>query len=408
MKIVFAGHDSTRDISGVSSWLVRLLPCLRDAGMQVEAHLFQIDPGEGATARLLRQSGIDCRTAPWPADTGEGAARSLDWLLESRPDVYVPNCMVPAYVAAATARSSGALTVGVLHSDDPFYHGIIDGFVAGPARWRLGALVVVSDFLEKTARLRAAEMPIARIPCGVPLNDAPVAPPPRPFRLIWTGRMIDEQKRATDTARALASALEKWPDCAVSMIGDGPALPAIREIFASYHAAGRVDLPGRLDQAEIQSRLSSSHAFVLLSDYEGLSVSLLEGMAAGLPPVCLATRSGLADLLVNETNGLIVRDRGPDFLAAIARLRDDPTLRERIGKAARATVAKDYSIETCAKRWMDFVAQNRPPSAPRPDYRRPARLRLPPYNPKLGYFDRRPPGMLRRLRSYLGRLLPRP
>src|SRR5690606_22508424 len=102
--------------------------------------------------------------------------------------------------------------------------------------------------------------------------------------------------------------------------------------------------------------------------------------------------------------GLIVHDRGRDFLNAVALLRDDTALRERLGAAARATVAARYSINICAASWLDFLSDHaRAPNASL-RYRRPRVPPLPPHNPKLGYFDRRPPGLLKRLHSRLTRI----
>jgi len=398
MKVVFVSYDHCDDIGGVSSWLQRLLPLLRVHGIDVEVHFFLIGEARGANQTALEKAGIRCRVAPWPADTVQGTRQCWHWLNESQPDVYVPNCIVPAYFAAAFARQAGAFTVGVLHSDEPFYHGIIDEFVTGLDVWRLDAVVAVSCYLESVMRRSAdRSLTTVRIPCGVPVPPQAAVAGRHPFRLIWTGRMVEEQKRATATAQAMAAALDQWPDAEVIMIGDGSALPAVQAILAPHLTSGRARLPGRLGHQEIQAALLESDVFVLLSDYEGLPVSLLEAMASGVVPVCLEMRSGIRDVLQHEQNGLIVSDRGAAFLAAVGRLKDSPAWRAQLAGMARSTVAAGFSIDNCATRWISLLQTHAGSGRWRATPLPPDHLPLPPLNAKFGHFDRRRSSFAQRL-----------
>src|SRR5205823_7198333 len=85
----------------------------------------------------------------------------------------------------------------------------------------------------------------------------------------------------------------------------------------------RIRLLGRVDVSSVYSVLRDCHALVLLSDYEGLPVSMLEAMAAGVVPVCLDTRSGIRDAIQHGFNGLIVKDRKDDFHGAVRTLKKD-------------------------------------------------------------------------------------
>jgi len=106
---------------------------------------------------------------------------------------------------------------------------------------------------------------------------------------------------------------------------------------------GRVVFTGmRLDVPEILSALSVS---VLPSLSEGLSNTLLESMAAGVPVV--ATRVGGNPEVVEEgVTGLLVPPRDPAALAkAICQLLENPELASRFGQAGRQRVAKLFSLE---------------------------------------------------------------
>src|SRR5262249_62145869 len=105
---------------------------------------------------------------------------------------------------------------------------------------------------------------------------------------------------------------------------------------------------GRVDNSNIYDVLGQCHGLVLLSDYEGLPVSMLEAMAAGVVPICLDTRSGIREALEHGANGLIVKDRADDFLSAVKAL-SDPAKWQKLSLAARRTVRRGYSIDNCAR-----------------------------------------------------------
>jgi colanic acid/amylovoran biosynthesis glycosyltransferase len=404
VKVVFTSYDGPADIGGVSSWLQRLLPELKAAGWDVELHLFNLGTPPGLNEQLLSAAGIACRSTCWPATTEQGVEQCLQWLQAAAPHVYVANCITSAYFAAALAsREAGLPSIGVLHSDEPFYHGLIEEFVAGSSRWRLDAMVAVSRYLDScVGNVAWAGLRRACIPCGVPIPARPVRPEPPPLRLVWTGRMVEEQKCASATAQAIRLVLEAFPEARACMAGDGPAMPSVRAILQNQISAGRAQLPGRLDAAAIERELAASHVFVLLSEYEGLPVSLLEAMATGCVPVCRRMRSGISELICDRVNGLVVDDRQQGFISAISELRSDSALRTRLAANARQTVLDNYSIAACTAQWLQLLEQSvaaRNPQA----IKTAQRVRLPPKNPKLGAYDRRALSPLHRLVARLRR-----
>jgi glycosyltransferase involved in cell wall biosynthesis len=87
-------------------------------------------------------------------------------------------------------------------------------------------------------------------------------------------------KRPDLVIRAFARA--NLTDCELVIAGDGPTRDAMRQL-ADELAPGRIRLPGNVD--DIASLLASAQIFVLASDHEGLPVSILEAMRAGLPVI---------------------------------------------------------------------------------------------------------------------------
>jgi glycosyltransferase involved in cell wall biosynthesis len=109
--------------------------------------------------------------------------------------------------------------------------------------------------------------------------------------------------------------------------------------MASHIRAGRVELTGRVTGSEVREILQQSHAFVLLSDFEGLPVSMLEAMDAGCVPIVYDMESGIPDVVRSGDNGLMVPNG--DIAAvvdAVAGLRADRKAWCRMAGAARQTI----------------------------------------------------------------------
>ena len=147
-------------------------------------------------------------------------------------------------------------------------------------------------------------------------------------------------------------------------------------------------LLGRVDNANIYDVLRQCHGLVLLSDYEGLPISMLEAMAAGVVPICLDVRSGVREALEHGVNGLIVKDRADDFFSAVKSLSNSLKW-QKLSLAARETVRQRYSVEECAGQWVSLLRRLNNARAARPSFNAPKVLRLPPPNPKFGHQDMR-------------------
>ena len=147
-----------------------------------------------------------------------------------------------------------------------------------------------------------------------------------------------------------------------------------------------VQLVGFVENDQIQKQLLKCHAVVLLSDHEGLPVSLLEGMACGAVPIGLRGAPGVTELVLDGLSGLLVGDRGDGFVAAVRRLREDPALWERLARSAHAKVEADYSEKVCADRWQELFHELVNSSGARKPLRIPRRLHLPPVHPAYSFY----------------------
>jgi colanic acid/amylovoran biosynthesis glycosyltransferase len=396
MKVTFCAYDRPDYVGGPNSWLRRILPNLRRLGIQSRV-LFIVGgapPEECPTVSILREQGYDCPAVVWPRYTQDRVRWILERLAENPPDVFVPNLMVPACYAGRWARDAGIPTVAVLHSDDPFYHGLLSEFVCGPKAFRLSAAVCVSRFLEQSVTdQHPQDTLVSRIPYGVPLSPRMAQLSNGKLRLMYVGRLVEEQKRITEVTRALCRVVREVPETEAVIYGDGPEAPTVKEIISAEGGGLPVRFAGRIDNDLMQDHLAQGHALVLLSDYEGLPIALMEAMACGVVPICLETRSGVGELVEHGVTGLLVRDRGNDFIAAVQKLRQEPLLWKRLASAARAKIETGYTSEQAAEKWKDFFTRLQQNSGPRLTLAVPRQLDLPPLRPSLAREDRRRPAI---------------
>jgi glycosyltransferase involved in cell wall biosynthesis len=123
---------------------------------------------------------------------------------------------------------------------------------------------------------------------------------------------------------------------------------------ADAAAAGRAD---RLHFAgmtqDVHDYMRAADVFVLTSRREGLPVALLEAMACGLP--CVATRlPGATDTIIDEReNGILVPVGDvAAFASALATVLRDRALAEKLGAAARETIARRFANRDVAEQWL--------------------------------------------------------
>jgi glycosyltransferase involved in cell wall biosynthesis len=142
---------------------------------------------------------------------------------------------------------------------------------------------------------------------------------------------------------ALSSAPKAMHDARLVIVGEGPSRQDIEEAIAAASLHERVSLLGsRNDVAEV---LQGFDVFVLPSLAEGISNTILEAMATGLPVI--ATRTGGNVELVQETQtGALVQVGDWQAIArCIAGYASDRELAACHGRAARERAEREFSLE---------------------------------------------------------------
>jgi len=200
-----------------------------------------------------------------------------------------------------------------------------------------------AETLEKTHRYflpRSREGHV--IPLFVAAGDAPSKAAyglGSPVRLVAAGRLVARKNFAV-LVEAVSTLRAGDVDVTLDVYGDGPERPAIEAVLLRRGLRDHVHLHGY--RADWVTQAASGDVFLNLSDAEGFCIVVAEAMAAGLPVIAVDV-GGIRDYGRDGENMLKLPAPDADGTrTAILRLVGDPSLRERLGRRARADMLQGY------------------------------------------------------------------
>lgn len=169
---------------------------------------------------------------------------------------------------------------------------------------------VFPGFADKHTIIRAAidHIPFYREQC----TQAPIpASEKKPF-IFGTIACFKPQKNLFDLLNAFKALHAKLPHTRLEIVGDGMLRPALEEWIASNNLGAAIILHGW--QSSVAPIMHGWHAYALSSLWEGLPCSIIEAQCSRIPVVCYNT-GGIADIITNNVNGLLIPQKQCDQLA---------------------------------------------------------------------------------------------
>ena len=136
------------------------------------------------------------------------------------------------------------------------------------------------------------------------------------------------------------------------LIGDGPLKERLECVINEAQIADVVWMPG--ERSDVSVILKAFDLFVLPSEAEGISNTILEAMATGLP--VLATRvGGNAELVTEGVTGQLVLPHHPQAMAKVlAAYVQNPELMRRHGQEGRRRAEQEFSLQTMVTKYLRF------------------------------------------------------
>ena len=169
---------------------------------------------------------------------------------------------------------------------------------------------------------------------------------------IVTVARLSPEKDVSNLLRAAQRVLAQVPQARFEIAGDGPCRDELVRLAQELRIAESVTFHGEVQ--DIPALLARARLFVLPSQTEGISLTLLEAQARGLPVVATAV-GGSPEVVDTGVTGLLVPARDPEGLAqAIITLFNEPGRGRHMGRAGRERVEKCFDIKTMTRRYEEL------------------------------------------------------
>ncbi|MBF9033461.1 glycosyltransferase [Rhodobacterales bacterium HKCCE2091] len=187
----------------------------------------------------------------------------------------------------------------------------------------------------------------AREVSPVPVSRAALDTPEDAFLVTGSGRFI--RRKGFDT---LLRAVAEVPGAWLWLIGDGELRGDLETLAAELGIADRTRFVGWVE--EPMHHVAASDCYVMPSRHEPLGNVILEAWACGVP--CVSTASeGPNWFATDEGDCLMVPiDGAPEMAAAIARIRDDRALRDRLVAGGTETLNARFTKEAVVGRYLQI------------------------------------------------------
>jgi len=178
----------------------------------------------------------------------------------------------------------------------------------------------------------------------------------RPLRILSVGRL--EWKKGYENALlAIRRLLDRGVACEYRIVGDGDYFPAVAFMRRQLGLEGVVEVLGALPREDVRQEMQSADVLLHSAVSEGFCNAVIEAQSMELPVVC-TDADGLRENVADGETGFVVPRRDPEALAAkLEVLARDPALRQRMGKAGRKRVLKNFRLSDQLDRLEDFYRQ---------------------------------------------------
>lgn len=184
----------------------------------------------------------------------------------------------------------------------------------------------------------------------------------QPFMILCIGT-LHEVKGQAYLIEACARLQEKGIDFMCHFVGDGPDRKSLTELAERVGLAAKVRFHGQQKRERVAQLLKEADVLVAPSvptrdgRREGIPVVLIEAMSSSVP-VLASNISGIPELVINESTGLLAPPRDVAALAdALERYYRDPALRKCLGQSGRQKVVEEFDLNKNASSLIQQIGR---------------------------------------------------
>jgi glycosyltransferase involved in cell wall biosynthesis/predicted O-methyltransferase YrrM len=368
-KVFFFNRDWW--ISGVNSFTETLIQGLQDLNIDAELVFPELSKKDQLHLPHLPLRFLHLEGFAWPAQW----RALIDFAERNAPCILVPNYDY-ATSAICPALSSSVGVIGIVHSDDIEHY---DHACRLGRYWN--RIICSTQYLaDKVVALNpsfAARTDV--IPYGISTFATERMNEPRradePISLVYCARLIQRQKRVLDLVEITKALQAKGVPYRLTVIGEGGEFETLQEAWHDQIRDGIVSMTGRLSRNDMLDVFFQSEVFLLVSEFEGMPISLLEAMGQRCVPIVTDIPCGIPELVIDGVTGYRVGvGQIFDFVERIGRLQKEPELGRRLSGSAFEHVynggfrSTDMAVKYAATIrgvWQDLLAG---------EYKRPASI----------------------------------
>lgn len=283
--------------------------------------------------------------------------KALSWSLLNRNKYNIIHAFFGIPCGLIALLTFKPYIVSLRGSDVPFYNKrfkFYDKFFfqyLSRIIWRKARCVIAnSRDLQKLAYKTYNKKEIKIVPNGVNFKNIHKTTNKKNFTVISTSRLT-KRKRIDLLIKAFNKFSKNKNNIELRIFGSGEQEETLKKI-AGNNLDSKIKFYGRIENENIPIELSKSNIFVLPSENEGMSNSLLEAMASGL--AIIATNVGDAKHLIKNKGGIIVKkDNYKEITSALNKLYLNRELIIKMGNFNRKVI-KDMSWYDAAKKYMSI------------------------------------------------------
>lgn len=233
-------------------------------------------------------------------------------------------------------------------------------FVSARVYRRVDKIRVLSNSMRHDLLATHTDLPTERVFVLAPRVDVALFPQ----KTSWQSQgsaitivMVGSFTNRKGQLRAIKALSQCELPLRLCLIGDGPDMARCKE--AAKQADGKLEVifPGGLPPNIVAKYLQEADMFLMNSLSEGTPRAIMEAMSVGLPVI--TTDAGYCrDLVQHETTGIVLSgvECDDELRWWVTRLSKDPTLRERLGRAARARAEAHFESEINFRQYREMIA----------------------------------------------------
>ena len=342
--------DNQFYLSGVNAYWHSFASCLATSGHEVTTMV--LDSGEQPWNGTMHSDWpggyVRLRYDGFPEHLADKWA---DLLLEIAPDLMIHHYSdAGMQLSRAVKERIDYIDAYICHSDDPDHYNRVKENAD-----LLRHVVCVSDVCLSTVSkmLFYGKKQLSLVNYGFSAGGF-VAIPTAALNVLYAGRLEQYQKRVGDLV-PLCGLLEGI-GVNLHIAGDGSEFDSLRTRLGEYIDNKFVEFHGFLPETELFVLMDKCQVYLSLSDFEGLSTSLVQAMAHGLVPVVTNTASG-TDFLTHGDNSLLFSPGDLNLCAEhLAKLAKDGVRSTKLMQNARATYVERFSSYSMCDQIKVFMA----------------------------------------------------